>query len=92
MRHQQIVQQWKEATRGFSLLFCSPERGGFGAVAPYRCEDCGPMWEKTRYSKEGDWCWCPECGRMEIHGPNQEMHMPCKVMRRYRITKHGRAA
>ena len=84
MTHAQIVHQFHEGP-GFSLLFDPPcESGKFGAVAPYRCEDCGPMWEKTKWSKEGDWCWCPECGRMEVHGPNQEGSAICKVKRRYR--------
>jgi len=98
----QIVHSFFEGGGGFRFLFDPPtEAGVFGAVAPYRCDNCGPMWDRpigvityhqTYWQPEEGYDMCPSCENGECIGPNQEGASPCKVMRRYCITKHGRAA
>ena len=49
-------------------------QGDFGAIAPYWCERCGPLWTKPEYGmthrqtlwepEEGE-NYCPDCGSPE---------------------------
>ena len=55
--------------------------GDFAAIAPYRCEVCGPVWLDPTW---GEWrSFCPHCGRPDVIDINYETSLPFKAIRRY---------
>ena len=76
------------------LLTFDPCNATFGKPAPYRCVNCGPMWQKPKYHmthrqtlegpKEGE-VYCEECGSEEC-GENQDGAV-IKVVSRHRTPR-----
>jgi len=79
------VKGCKANSKSFCLTFLRldiPE-GVFGHVAPYWCDHCGATQKETksvctfRGSREQPAeyeDYCPNCGRSECHGENQQDH------------------
>jgi hypothetical protein len=75
------------------------EQGWFGAIAPWVCPSCGPVWREPEYQmtyrqtyfdpEEGESC-CPECGAQECEERDLSAPVRFKVLYRYTIHRHSR--
>ena len=77
------------------------EEGDFGAISPYTCDKCGPVWEEPENvctyrgcGFENYWGpepaeyedYCSSCGRSECCGENENGGQPFKILSRYKVS------
>ena len=77
------------------------EEGDFGAIAPYICDNCGPMWDEPENVCTHRGCgfesyWGPEpdeyedfcagCGHGYCCGENDNGGQPFKILNRYKLS------
>ena len=77
--------RYATATRYFPARLDRPGGRYFGSEAPYRCDDCGPVFSEPWPSRDGE-AYCPECGSPDF-GLNVEP-VTFHVARRWAIHKN----
>jgi len=104
--HTYLKRVLSELRKGVPLDFLSIEWGArefeqFGWIAPYRCQECGPLFEEPTYyvtsrrtlwdDEDGETA-CPSCGKIEVCGDNPCGLMPFRVFSRRTISKKSALA
>lgn len=71
------------------------ERGQFGALSPWECDRCGPLWEEPKvhcaerpeaYYPGHYVAVCPKCGWTECADERVHLNPPVKLRGRRRVT------